>query len=226
MSNEITRTDNEITECHQMVMSLAAAVKAVVEQVPKIMKAVLALSRDRDPKTYNDSNSLLHSIGDFQFVFGLVVLKVILYNTDSLSRYLQGKKMDVVAAKKTVDAVMKTLNECRNQESFDLMWSRADIMAQQIKEEIEGTEFTFKDANVPRTKPSRQIQALVNESPEVNDGTQRQTAEDYFRITCYYASIGKVVAEMRARFEGHDQEVLCALADVRSFILIVFLRNT
>ena len=182
--------------------------------MPKIMKALLTLSRDRDPKTYNDSNSLLHSMCDFQFVFGLVVLRVILSNSDNLSRYLQGKKMDVVAAKKTVDAVMKTLNECRNQESFDLMWSRADIMAQQIKEEIEGTEFTFKDANVPRTKPSRQIQALVNESPEVNDGTQRQTAEDYFRITCYYASIGKVVAEMRARFEGHDQEVLCALADV------------
>ena len=113
MSNEITRTDNEITECHQMVMSLAAAVKAVVEQVPKIMKAVLALSRDRDPKTYNDSNSLLHSMCDFQFVFGLVVLRVILSNSDNLSRYLQGKKMDVVTAKKTVDAVIKTLNNCR-----------------------------------------------------------------------------------------------------------------
>ena len=83
-------------------------------------------------------------------------------------------------------------------------------MAQQIKEEIEGTEFTFKDAKVPRAKPSRRIQTLINESPEVNDGTQRQTAEDYFHITYYY----KVVAEMRARFEGHDQEVLCALADV------------
>ena len=89
------------------------ALKAVGEQVPKIMKALLTLSRDRDPKTYNDSNSLLHSMCDFQFVFGLVVLRVILSNSDNLSRYLQGKKMDVVTAKKTVDAVIKTLNNCR-----------------------------------------------------------------------------------------------------------------
>lgn len=190
------------------------AVKAVVEQIPKIIKALLALSRDRDPKTYNDSNSLLYAMCDFQFVFGLVVLKVILSNTDALSRYLQGKKMDVVTARKTADAMIKTLSGCRNKETFDLMWSRADIVVQQIKKEIEGTEFTFKDAKVPRTKPSRRLQALVGEAPEVNDGTQRQTAEDHYRTTCYYTSIDKVVAEMRARFEGNDQDVLCALADV------------
>ena len=40
---------------------------------------------------------------------------------------------------------------------------------------------------------------------------QNRTTEDHFRITCYY---NKVVAEMRSRFEGNDQKVLCALADV------------
>ena len=58
------------------------------------------------------------------------------------------------------------------------------------------------------------LQALVGEAPEVNDGTQRRTAEVHYRTTCYYTSIDKVVAEMRARFEGNDQDVLCALADV------------
>lgn len=94
----------------------------MVEQIPKIIKALLALSRDRDPKTYNDSNSLLYAMCDFQFVFGLMVLKAILSNNDALSRYLQGKKMNVVTARKTADAVIKTLSGCRNQESFDLMW--------------------------------------------------------------------------------------------------------
>ena len=89
--------------------------------MPKIIEALLTLSKDRDPNTYNDSNSLLRSICDFQVVFGLVVLKVILLNTDGLSGYLQGKKMDVVTAKKTADAVIKTLSGCRNEESFDLM---------------------------------------------------------------------------------------------------------
>ena len=43
-----------------------AAVRAVLEQVPRIMEALVTLSKDRDPKTYNESNSLLHSICDFE----------------------------------------------------------------------------------------------------------------------------------------------------------------
>ena len=146
-----------------------AAVKAVANQVPKIMEALLSLSKDRDPKTYNDSNSPLNSICDFRFVFGLMVLKVILANTDGLSRYLQGKQMDVVTARRSVDGVIKTLSGCRTQENFDLLWSRAEIMAGEIKELIEGTDFIFKDAKVPILRqPSRRLQALVGEMPEVN----------------------------------------------------------
>ncbi|XP_046858818.1 sucrase-isomaltase, intestinal-like [Xenia sp. Carnegie-2017] len=167
-----------------------AAVKAVVNQLPKIIEVLLTLSKDRDPKTYNDSNSLLNSICDFRFVFGLMVLKVILSNTDGLSRYLQGKQMDVATAKKSVDGVIKTLIGCRSLENFELLWSRAEIIAHKIKEQIEGTEFNFKDAKVPRfQQPSRRLQALVGEMAEI-------------------------VAEMKSRFEGSDQEVLLALADI------------
>ena len=136
-----------------------AALKAVVNQLLKIIKALLSLSKDRNPKTYNDSNSLLNSICDFQFIFGLMVLKVILSNADGLSRYLQGKQMDVVTAKKSVEGVIKTLSGCHTQENFDLLWSRAVIMADEIKELIDGTDFNFKDAKVPRLQqPSRRLQ--------------------------------------------------------------------
>ncbi|XP_046856212.1 zinc finger MYM-type protein 1-like [Xenia sp. Carnegie-2017] len=192
-----------------------AAVKAVVNQLPKIIEVLLTLSKDRDPKTYNDSNSLLNSICDFRFVFGLMVLKVILSNTDGLSRYLQGKQMDVATAKKSVDGVIKTLIGCRSLENFELLWSRAEIIAHKIKEQIEGTEFNFKDAKVPRfQQPSRRLQALVGEMAEVNAEVENRTEKDYYRITCYYLSIDKIVAEMKSRFEGSDQEVLLALADI------------
>ena len=39
--------------------------RAVLEQVLRIMEAVATLSKDCHPKTYNESNSLLHSICDF-----------------------------------------------------------------------------------------------------------------------------------------------------------------
>ena len=129
----------------------------MLEQVPRIMEGVVTLSKDRDLKTSNESNSLLHSICDFKFVYGLMVLKLILSNTDNLSRYLQGEQLDVITAKKTADAVVKTLSKCRNEE----MWSHADVIAQKVRIGIEGTKFIFRDAKVPRTRPSRRLQGLT-----------------------------------------------------------------
>ena len=146
-----------------------------------------------------------------------MLLKIILSNTDGLSRYLQGEKMDVVMAKKTVDAVVETLSKCRNEESFNLLWSRALIMAEEIKKGIDGTEFTFREAEVPRKeliRPSRRPHALVSEMPKANDEVQNRTSEDHYHVTCYYTSIDKVVAVIRSRFDGHDQEVLSSLADI------------
>ena len=144
-----------------------------------------------------------------------MVLKVILSNTDGLSRYLQGKQMDVVTAKKSVDGVIKTLSECRTQENFDILWSRAVIMADEIKELIDSTDFNFKDAKLPRLQqPLRRLQALVGKMPEVNAEVEYWAAEDHYRITCYYLSIDKIVAELKYKFEGNDQELLLALADI------------
>ena len=125
--------------------------------------------------------------------------------------------MDVVTAKKTVDVVVETLSKCRNEESFNLLWSRALIMAEEIKKGIDVTEFTFREAEVPRKeliRPSRRPQALVSETHKANDEVQNRISEDHYRVTCYYTSIDKVVAEIRSRFDGHDQEVLSGLADI------------
>ena len=69
------------------------AVRAVVEQITRIVQALISCSDDRDPTTYTDSNALLNSICDFNFVFGLLLLRVVLSNTDSLSKYLQSKNI-------------------------------------------------------------------------------------------------------------------------------------
>ena len=45
--------------------------------------------------------------------------------------------MNVITAKKTADTVVKTLSNCRNEESFTQIWSHADVLAQKIKIGIE-----------------------------------------------------------------------------------------
>ncbi len=72
------------------------AVKVVTEQMSKIIKALFIFAYDKDKKTYTDSRALMNAICDFEFVFGVILLKMILLNTNSLSRYLQAKGIDVI----------------------------------------------------------------------------------------------------------------------------------
>ncbi|RMX47789.1 hypothetical protein pdam_00008564 [Pocillopora damicornis] len=102
---------------------------------------------------------------------------------DLQRKYLQGEQTDVITAKKTADAVVKTLSNCRNEESFTQMWSHADVIAQKIRIGIEGTKFTLGDAKVPRTRPSRRLQGLTGETPAAANESSQQTAKDHFRIT-------------------------------------------
>ena len=76
-----------------------------------IVKALLTLSLDKDPKTYSESRALLTVICDLEFIFGLCVLKVILSNTNSLCRYLQGKTVDVISARRNADMTIQTLRK-------------------------------------------------------------------------------------------------------------------
>ena len=55
---------------------------------------------------------------------------------------------------------------------------------------------------------------LSGETPAAANDSSQQTAKDHFSITVYYTSIDKVVSELQSRFEGNDQEVLCALGEI------------
>jgi hypothetical protein len=80
-----------------------------------------------------------------------------------------------------------------------------------VKKNIQGSEFTFKDAKVPRSRPSRRLQALIGEQSS-ND--LQPTAKSNNRITTYYQTLDKALLEMKSPFESNDQDILCALADV------------
>jgi len=72
------------------------------------MQALIVFLNDNHPRTYTESRALLNSICDLQFVFGLLLLKVILSNTNGLSKYLQGKTIDVSVARRNSELTIKT----------------------------------------------------------------------------------------------------------------------
>ena len=83
-----------------------------------------------------------------------------------------------------------------------------------MKAEIDGTKFAFKDARVPRVKkPLSRLQLLAGEQTTDINENHAQTPHEHHRVNTYYRSLDKVITEMSARFEGNDQDILCALGD-------------
>ena len=188
--------------------------KAVDQQLERIVKALLLLSTDNDLKTYSESRSLLHNICDFKFVLGLCVSKIILSNTSSLSAYLQGKTVDVITARRNANLTLTTLQSCPNEDSFTSVWKLCEAINVKMKSWICVSEYTFRDARLPRRLPSTRLQALVGETCQiVNEASQPSKPEDYHRVNTYYASLDKVLAEIETRFNDNDQDILCTLGD-------------
>ena len=65
------------------------------------------------------------------------MLKIILSNTNSLSKYLQGKIVDLITARRTDTATKETLTNCRDEENFESVWKCAEKLGETIKEIIQ-----------------------------------------------------------------------------------------
>ena len=69
----------------------------------KLSSSLQMTHMQKKRRPYAASTVLLNDICQFKFVLGLKILKVILSNTSALSKHLQGKKVDVINAKRNVD---------------------------------------------------------------------------------------------------------------------------
>ena len=56
---------------------------------------------------------------------------------------LQGKNVDVINVRPNATLTMKTLRECRTEESYELIWKRADQISSDIKSWTQNTKTTF-----------------------------------------------------------------------------------
>ena len=133
---------------------------------------------------------------------------MILLNTNGLSKYLHGKNIDVITAKRNADLTIKILQKCRDEKSFKLLWEKAETLTREIKKEIIGGDFIFKEAKAPRNKPSRRLQALLGESTSVTNAQYVTTPKTHHRVNTFYRSLHKVINEMKTRFIRNDQEIL------------------
>ena len=143
------------------------------------------------------------------------MLKFTLSNTNALSKYLQGKSVDVINALRNADITISTLQSCWEKLHFNNVWKKVQMISNKIKTWIEegAPQIEFKDAHLPCGKPSAGLQALVGEI-----ATPQLMLQSHYRINFYCKGLDQSIAELKYCFQSKDNDILCALGDIASEI--------
>ena len=102
-----------------------------------------------DSKTTSQAKALLLNILDFEFVFGLELLKVILIQTSSLSSYLQGKNVDIRTARLKADLVIKVLEDLRAEEEFNMTYEKTEKLIKNTEELLKEQKIDYERLSFP-----------------------------------------------------------------------------
>ena len=63
---------------------------------------------------------------DFEIIFGLALLKIVLPSTSNLSSFVESINGDVRKVNQNAGLVISSLESCRSAESVDAVWQLAD----------------------------------------------------------------------------------------------------
>lgn len=128
--------------------------------MPRIVKSLLTLSKDRNPKTYAAIASLCCNLYSVRMClrWSSWIRKV------SASTY-KGKIW--TSLPKNADSNIAALRKCRNEESFQLFGREQKLLPKQQKNQR--FEFAFKDTKIPRSRPSSLVNTQSGEEQSRDD---------------------------------------------------------
>ena len=106
------------------------AVKAVYELLEHFVKCLMKLSEDKDANKYMEARSLLTAICNFEFLFGLCVLRITLMNT---SNNVQGKSIDIITTRNNANMTVQTLKKCRSDQHHQNLWDLVMNISDKVK---------------------------------------------------------------------------------------------
>ena len=175
------------------------AVDAVLQEFPRVVKCLGILSRDKDPVTASTADSLLKNVFSFKFIVGITMLNTVLTHTSKLSDYLQGRNLDIRAARDNVQLTINTLESLRTEAEFNFIWKAAENKSselQKLVDEDETLDHEFVGAKVPRS------------------AKWAGDTMSFFRVTEYFPMLDKIINQLKFRFDNKESRIVYDLASV------------
>ena len=127
------------------------------------------------------------------------MLNKVLSHTTKLSDYLQGRKLDIRAARDNVQLTIDTLESLRCEEEFKLIWKAATAKAdtlQSLLAQDETSDHEFVGAKVPRS------------------ARWEGDTMSFFRVTEYFPMLDKIINQLKFRFKNKESQIVYDLASV------------
>ena len=189
--------------------------RAVEQELHTIIKSLNEISMEKDSKVSTEATSLLRAVVNFDFLFGMSVLKLILPHTSALSSFVQGVNIDVLKVKQNADLTIETLQNTRTEENFKFIWQLTLSNSTRVKDllEEENIDIDFIEAKLPRQRPSKR--RLGNQEPNC-ENTVFDTVEKYNKVTHFYPALDKIINELKNRFAENDNKILCSMGKILS----------
>ena len=161
----------------------------VDRRLPEIIKTLNELSRDDV-----DSDHLRKSLMQFDIVFEIKVLRMVFGYANEVSEYLHKTDMHILNAFDRVDALKATLQECRSDSKFDLMWQETVDVCRSL-----GIPLPQESSKRPR-KVSKSLQDFLLDSSIAGASGDGVDVRQHYKTDNYFATLDMIISDIDDRF--------------------------
>ena len=131
------KTENEAKSIHKLCPTRwtvrGEALEAIVENHNELMElSEWSLEHAKLTEMRGRILGAQSKMNTFDFLFGCLLGKIILKQTDNLSKSLQSPTLSAAEGQEIAQDVIMTLEKDRNEKSFDLFWERLEQRRQQL----------------------------------------------------------------------------------------------
>lgn len=165
--------------------------RIVDRRLPEIIKTLNELSHDDV-----DAAQLCKSLMQFEIVFEIKLLRLVFGYANEVSEYLQKTDIDVFTAFDRVSALKATLQDCRSDNKFDLIWQEATDTCKSLC-----IALPHESGKRPR-KVSKSLHDffLLDSSVAAGVGTVGIDIREQYKIDNYLATLDIVISDIDDRF--------------------------
>ncbi|XP_063765900.1 zinc finger MYM-type protein 1-like [Eleginops maclovinus] len=160
---------------------------AIKRTLPALLATLVDVSNQTNAHRATEARSLIGLI-DAQFVVHICMLESIFKLTKNLSDHLQTKDLELASAIDLVFAVVDTLNDKRNAETWTEIWECASDMCETVGIDMQRPQDFVVNSQTGSKEPL-------------------ETSEDY-QNHCYFPVINRLISELDRRFSSDSCHVL------------------